>query len=338
MRIKALVVRILRQFLRDRRTLALLIFAPIFILTMLWLVFDQGEIDPTIGVVPVMEPFIEEDNETFILYDSEKEVEELLQEREIDAYLLMNPIPVLKLEGSDPSVNRAVIQEVQEWLKTLQPKKDELSLDVQFLHGSADMKQFDYFGPVLLGFFVFFFVFLISGVSFLRERTSGTLERLLASPLKAWEIVIGYVLGFGIFTVLQASLISWYAIYVLDMMMEGAFWQVLLVILLLSFTALTIGILLSAFAKNELQMVQFIPLVVVPQIFFSGLFNIETIHPTLQWIGPCTPLYYAANSLRDVMIRGYSLWDTSIHLMVLAGFSFLFILLNIAALKKYRKI
>ena len=122
------------------------------------------------------------------------------------------------------------------------------------------------------------------------------------------------------------------------MMMEGAFGYVLLMTLLLSLTALTLGILLSSFANNELQMMQFIPIVVIPQIFFSGLFNLETISEWLSWIGPFTPLYYAADALRDVMVRGYGWGDIYLDILVLAGFSVLFMTLNIFALRKYRKI
>jgi ABC-2 type transport system permease protein len=156
--------------------------------------------------------------------------------------------------------------------------------------------------------------------------------------LRKWEIVIGYVIGFGIFTMLQATIIAAYAIYVLGMLMEGAFGFVLLITLLLSLTALTLGILLSAFANNELQMIQFIPIIVVPQIFFSGLFNLETISGWLSWIGPFTPLYYAAEALRDVMVRGYGWNEIHMNLLILAGFSLVFIILNVFALRKYRKI
>lgn len=104
----------------------------------------------------------------------------------------------------------------------------------------------------------------------MRERTTGTLERLLTSPLRRWEIVAGYIMGFGIFTMIQAAIIAWYAIYVLGMLMEGSFGFVLLITLLLSLTALTLGILLSSFANNELQMIQFIPLIVVPRSFSRG--------------------------------------------------------------------
>jgi ABC-2 type transport system permease protein len=246
--------------------------------------------------------------------------------------------PSLVLEGSDPSVNGSVLRWVQNALKPLQQNGNHQEMNIDYLFGSSDMGQFDYFGPVLLGFFVFFFVFLIAGVSFLRERTTGTLERLLTSPLRKWEIVAGYTIGFGVFTMIQAAIIAWYAIYVLGMLMEGAFGYVLLITLLLSLSALTLGILLSSFANNELQMIQFIPLVVVPQVFFSGLFNLETISEWLSWVGPLTPLYYAAEALRNVMVRGFGWGMIYKDLLVLLGFSLLFMILNIAALRRYRKI
>jgi ABC-2 type transport system permease protein len=342
MRVKALVIRILRQIIRDKRTIGLLIFAPILVLTMLHFVFNGDDYQPKVGFVNVPESMVNKmdiADAKVTEYDSEKSALDDLTNKEIDGYIQFeNQTPSIYLEGSDPTVNGAIVKWIQTALKPLQGNGASFELDVTYLHGSNEMGQFDYFGPVLLGFFVFFFVFLIAGVSFLRERTTGTLERLLSSPLRKWEIVIGYVLGFGIFTMIQATIIASYAIYVLGMLMEGAFGYVLLITLLLSLTALTLGILLSAFANNELQMIQFIPIIVVPQIFFSGLFNLETISGWLSWIGPFTPLYYAAEALRDVMVRGYGWNEIQMNLLVLAGFSFLFIMLNIFALRKYRKI
>jgi ABC-2 type transport system permease protein len=343
MRIKALVIRILRQIIRDKRTMGLLIFAPILVLTMLNLVFNEEDYQPKVGFVDVPQAMMEKMNledATVTKYESEKTAKEDLSNKEIDGYLYFEgQTPSIFLEGSDPSINGATVKWIQTALTSLQGNGETASeIDVHYLHGSNEMGQFDYFGPVLLGFFVFFFVFLIAGVSFLRERTTGTLERLLSSPLRKWEIVIGYVIGFGIFTMLQATIIAAYAIYVLGMLMEGAFGFVLLITLLLSLTALTLGILLSAFANNELQMIQFIPIIVVPQIFFSGLFNLETISGWLSWIGPFTPLYYAAEALRDVMVRGYGWNEIYMNLLILAGFSLVFIILNVFALRKYRKI
>jgi ABC-2 type transport system permease protein len=342
MRIKALVIRILRQFIRDKRTIALMIVAPILILTMLDLVFNGEDYVPKVGLVGVPEPIQNQlnlEDAKISKYETSNLADKALEKQKIDAYIeFSGGTPSIALEGSDPSVNGAVMKWMQTAMKPLQGQGAAFEPEVSYLHGSSEMGQFDYFGPVLLGFFVFFFVFLIAGVSFLRERTSGTLERLLSSPLRKWEIVIGYVIGFGLFTFIQATIIAWYSIYVLDMHMSGAFGYVLLIILLLSFSALTLGTLLSAFANNELQMIQFIPLVVIPQIFFSGLFNLDTISDWLSWIGVVTPLYYAAEALRDVMVRGQG-WDMIYQdLLVLAGFSLLFITLNILALRKYRKV
>jgi ABC-2 type transport system permease protein len=338
LRISGFVLRIIRQLFRDKRTLALMFLAPILILTMLSLVFSTKDYEPKVAVVDLPQPLEAKlDLSGFERYENKDGALDAMKNGELDGYVTFDAsaAPDVVVEGSDPSVNGAVMKKVQ----TLFPSQSmNLSDGVTFLYGNEDMGMFDSFGPVLLGFFVFFFVFLVSGVSFLRERTTGTLERLLASPIKIWEMVVSYVIGFGIVTLLQAALISWYSIYILDMMMAGSFFNVLIVIVLLSFTALTLGILLSAFAKNELQMMQFIPIVVVPQIFFSGLFNLDTISEWLSWVGPITPLYYAADALRNVMIRGFGFSDLLFNLGVLAGFSLLFITLNVAALKKYRKI
>ncbi|RHW40268.1 ABC transporter permease [Neobacillus notoginsengisoli] len=342
MRIQALVIRILRQFLRDKRTMALMILAPILILTMLNLVFNGRDYIPKVGLVDFPAQVKEQlnlDDAKVKDYTSTTDAEKALKTGKLDGYLtLKENKPSITLEGSDPTANRAFMLWVQEAFKPFMPKSDIGEMAVDYLHGSDSMSQFDYFGPVLLAYFAFFFVFLIAGVSFLRERTSGTLERLLSSPLRRWEIVAGYVLGFGIFTTIQATVITWYGIYILDMLMEGSFLLVLLTILLLSFTALTLGILLSAFANNEMQIIQFIPLVIVPQVFFSGLFNLETMSEWLSWIGPFTPLYYAANAVRDVMVRGYGFGEIYPDLLLLFGLSLLFMVLNVAALKKHRKV
>jgi len=305
-------------------------------------VFNGGDYTPKIGFVDVPNAVVEQmdlDGADVTTYNDEKSAKADLVELTIDGYLTINNnVPTVVLEGSDPSVAGATMKWLQQAMPAGQENSQSPQLTIDYLHGSSDMGTFDYFGPVLLGFFVFFFVFLIAGVSFLRERTTGTLERLLASPLRKWEIVMGYVVGFGIFTMIQSAIIAAYAIYVLGMMMEGAFGYVLLITLLLALTALTLGILLSSFANNELQMMQFIPIIVVPQIFFSGLFNLETISAWLSWIGHFTPLYYAANALRDIMVRGYGWSAIYLDILALAGFSVLFIAVNILALRKYRKI
>jgi ABC-2 type transport system permease protein len=342
MRVRAIVIRIIRQFFRDKRTLALMIVAPMFVLFLMNLVFNGEEYKPTIAVdknVPavVVEKLTNHDADIKEL--TKTTARKQLEKQQIDAFIEMDGgTPEITLEGSDPTVNKAVLMIVQKALQELAPQTQSLRLKTTYLHGTEDMELFDNFGPVLIGFFVFFFVFLIAGVSFLRERTGGTLERLLSTPLKRWEIVVGYIIGFGIFTTFQASLISWFAVDILGMMMEGSFVYVLLITFLLAMTALTLGMLLSAFANNELQMMQFIPLVVIPQIFFSGLFNLDTMAEWLRSLSVVMPLTYGADALREIMIRGNGWNEIAKDVYVLLGFAVLFMLLNVVALKKYRKL
>ncbi|MCR2806467.1 ABC transporter permease [Paenibacillus soyae] len=345
MRVRALVIRIVRQFVRDKRTMALLIAAPLLVLTMMYLVFSGDKYEPKVGVVAIPAPFqakLETSGMEIVAFGSIEEAENALAERKIDAYAaIRDGKPLIKLEGSDPGKNKSILllfgqtmqDETQAGSAGILPEPS-----VGYLHGGSEMTAFDSLGPVFIGVFAFFFVFLIAGVSFLKERTSGTLERLLATPLRRWEIVVGYILGFGLFTGIQAVLIAAYSIHGLGLMMEGSIWLVLLVTLLLSVTALSFGTFLSAFAKSEFQMIQFIPLVIVPQVFFSGLFDLESMSPALRWISHLMPLKYGADALRSVMIRGegWSVIDDDVFLLL--ALSLAFMAANVLALRKHRKI
>jgi ABC-2 type transport system permease protein len=110
------------------------------------------------------------------------------------------------------------------------------------------------------------------------------------------------------------------------------------VTLALALTALTLGTLLSAYASNEFQMVQFIPLVIVPQIFFSGLFNLETVADWLRPISFIMPLYYGADALTGVMVRGEGWGGIAREMAVLLAFSLFFAVANVIVLRKHRKI
>ncbi|QSF44144.1 ABC transporter permease [Paenibacillus tianjinensis] len=342
MRIRAITIRILRQFIHDKRTMALMFIAPLIVLSLMSLVFNGDAYKPNIGVTAgaaVFTPALEAQEAAVTAFATAELGNAALKDGEIDALITMNgSTPGVMLEGSNPTANRAVMQVLQEAMQRLQPSgTGQVHPAVSYLYGAEDMTTIDRFGPIMIGVFIFFFVFLIAGVSFLRERTTGTLERLLSTPLKRWEIVLGYVCGFGIFTVIQALLISWFSIQVLGIMMAGSFGYVLLMTLLLAVTALTLGTLLSAFAANELQMIQFIPLVIVPQIFLSGLFPLDTLPLWLQRIGLATPIYYGAQALMDIMIRGKGWSAIALEVYVLIGFSLLFMALNVLALRKHRK-
>lgn len=364
MRIRALMLRIIRQFIRDPRTLALLIIVPILVISLVYLVFNGSAYEPSLGVVsppPGITQSLSEAGAKVTVYEGEA-ADTALAKQGIDAVIrFTDGVPHIKLEGSDPSKSRAVMLLIQEALRTSSgsrgteqdsgvPTGESILPQAavtqamlkppvfDYLHGSADMSSFDSLSPVLIGLFAFFFVFLIAGVSFLRERTSGTLERLFATPLRRWEVVLGYMGGFGIFTSVQAIFIAGYTVYGLGSMMVGSFGYVLLMLLLLSFVALSFGTLLSTFANSEFQMIQFIPLVIVPQVFFSGLFDLENISPWLRWITYITPLKYGADALRGIMLRGAGWHEIAADAWVLMGLSFVFMAVNVLALRKYRKV
>ncbi|WP_238917964.1 ABC transporter permease [Clostridium sp. YIM B02555] len=338
MRIKAIMIRILLQLAHDKRTIALMILAPILVLTLMSFIFDGSDYHPKIGIINAPLKFVNklEDNDAKVIRYDESSAHAVLEASEIDALInFENGIPKITLEGSDPSKSQAVLKLTQNALSTT---GSSAKPDITYLYGYENMSSFDNFGPILIGFFVFFFVFLVAGVAFLGERKSGTLERILATPLRRWEIVIGYILGFGVFTIIQSTLIAWFSINILNIMMIGSFTLVILITILTALVALSIGTFISAFANNELQMIQFIPIIVVPQVFFSGLFDLGTMAPWLQSFGRFMPLWYSADALRNVMIRGKGWNDIVFDVIILIFICVLFIFANIVALKKYRKI
>lgn len=339
MRIGGVTIRIIRQFLRDKRSLAMMFGAPMLLLWLLSLVFTQKDYTPHIAVVDVPAPVVESmKKQDVTIYEYSKDnAYTKLEKQQIDAIItLENGKLNVLLEGSDSSKNHAVLQVLQKG--TGKNDLPGMKPEINFSHGSADFTMFDGLGPVLIGFFTFFFVFILSGVSFVRERLSGTLERLLSTPVRRWEIVVGYLLGFGIFAFLQSVIIVSFSVYILDLYVAGSLWLTLLITCMLSLTALTLGTFLSAYANNEFQMIQFIPLVIVPQIFFSGLFPIESMNKWLQMLGKLFPLTYGADAMRQVMIRNQGFSEIAGDLGVLLFFAVLFAVGNVFALKKHRKI
>jgi len=215
---------------------------------------------------------------------------------------------------------------------------DVTEVSYSYLNGSDDMSTFDTVAPYLMGFFVFFFVFIIAGVSFLRERISGTLDRVLTTPIRRYQIVMGYFIGFGVFVLLQTVLIQLFMVYVLNVAIKGSFMLVLLTNLLLATGSLALGTFLSAFARNEMQMFQFIPIIILPQVLFCGIFSLREAPLWVQALSRIFPLTYGAEALSDIAFRGLGFSDIAVNLSVLLGFTILFLVLNTLVLKKYRRL
>ena len=339
MRIKAMVFRILNQLRHDRRTLALVLFAPLFLLTLIYLILDSTSTDLSVGIVNAPQSYVEKlyENNIKTIRCTEGEGLQALEDGEIIAMVnLVSGKLHIDIDGGNSTKAASVLTALEASKRNVTtPERVDLKSDINYVYGASDLSMFDNFGAVLIGFIVFFFVFLISGISFLQERTTGTLEKLLSTPIRRWEIVLGYVCGFGVITFIQSIIITFFVIYVLDVMMIGSLWLVLLITLLSAMTALTLGILLSTVAANEFQMIQFIPIVVVPQIFFSGLFDLSD-----EWsvVGNFMPIYYVADALDKIMIRGSGFSGIAFDVAILLGFTLSFMMANILLLKRYRRI
>jgi ABC-2 type transport system permease protein len=185
-----------------------------------------------------------------------------------------------------------------------------------------DRRMLDYIAPAILAMLILFFGFLITGISVLRERSQGTMERLMASPISRLDVVAGYLLGFLLFALVQTLIIFFYMVYVLDVSFRGDLWQILVFQVLIGIGAVCLGTFFSIFARNEFQMMQFIPLIILPQAFLCGLlWPVEQMPEYLQWIAKFLPLTYGVDGIRALMLQGESLLDIGKEIGVLAAYA-----------------
>ncbi|MEJ8766375.1 ABC transporter permease [Oceanobacillus sp. HCA-5259] len=311
-----------------------------------------------------------------IEFPSEEEALQAMKTQDIDAYFYMEAnTPYIEIEGGDITKKSPVMQAIQSSLQTFQKERaeemkedfevmqDELAIvlknmqqqtgqsipidfpevdllmeepEINYLYLDENADLFDQVAPALMGFFIFLFVFLIAGISFLRERTSGTLERTLATPLKRSSIVFGYFLGFFLFVTIQTVIIQIMIVDILHVDRLGSYWLLLFMNIIVATVALSLGLLLSTFARTEFQLLQFIPVAVIPQFFFSGIFDLSNAPGWVMFISKIMPLSYATDALQNVMIRGYDFSDIAKDFIVLIGFTIVFILLNMLVLKRQR--
>lgn len=361
-----MVKRIFHQMVRDKRALALMMVAPLLVLALLNYLLSGNTVNPRLGVIDADDKLVErlKDNDITILQINEN-TKNIILDKDLDGILeFAGEEMSLTITNDQPNAAKALQIKVQQAIAAEKAQEQAANLSTfigniqnklpgvpikleqvaapelktSYIYGNKDTIFFDQLSPILVGFFVFFFVFLISGIALLRERTTGTLERLLATPILRRDIVFGYLLGYGLFAVVQTIIVVTYAVNVLDITLVGSFWNVVIVNLTLALVALSLGILLSAFANSEFQMMQFIPIAIIPQVFFAGIFPFESMAGWMQVLAKCMPMYYGGSALVDVMYKGLGLSDIKDDLFVLLGFALVFIVLNIVALKKYRKI
>jgi len=377
LRVAAVFRRIVAQFRRDPRSLALLFVAPLAIIALLgWVLSSQGNTTAHVAVVnesanpagAALATKIQNalDGQPGIALDrsvtDDSSARQALKDKKLDLVVVLpvdfnvqnRKFELLTL-GLNPPGEAAVIPAIQKAL--LGSVADTLGVvmptfDHATVYGSPDATQLDTLAPVVVGFFAYFFVFILTGISFLRERIGGTLERLLATPVSRGEIVLGYSLGFGFFATLQVAIVLAFVLGRLDIPALGpipAFAIGLgvrtignpliayLLVLVLGLGAVSLGIFLSTFARTELQILQFIPIVIVPQGLLGGFFwPIDQLPDLLQPVARILPVTYAIDGLRQVMIAGADLSSPQVllDLGVLAGIAAVFVALAAGTIRR----
>ncbi|WP_165988248.1 ABC transporter permease [Streptomyces sp. YIM 98790] len=199
----------------------------------------------------------------------------------------------------------------------------------------ADDRTFSSVGASLLGIFPLITMFLVTSIATLRERTSGTLERLMTMPFGKADLILGYAVAFGCFAVLQASLATAVAIWPLGLETTGSPWLLLVIAVMDALLGTALGLFVSAFAASEFQAVQFMPAVVLPQILLCGLFvPREDMHPVLEWISGVLPMSYAVDGMGEVVAQTGVSGAYVRDLLIVAGYALAVLLVGAATLRR----
>jgi len=165
----------------------------------------------------------------------------------------------------------------------------------------SDTAVFDTVGPAMIALFPFIVMFLVTSITTLRERRTGTLERLLSMPLGKGDLILGYTLAFGLLAVLQSSIAVLFAVTVCGLQIDGSVGLLVAVAVADAVLGTTLGLLASAFARTEFQVVQFMPVIVFPQILLGGIFlPRDQLPDVLQTISDWLPLSHAIDALNAI--------------------------------------
>ena len=200
---------------------------------------------------------------------------------------------------------------------------------------NGDSATFDTLGPPLLAMFPFIVMFLVTSVTTLRERSSGTLERLLSMPMAKLDLLLGYALAFGVAALLQALLAVGLTVGILGLDVAGPLWALALIAVADAVLGTTLGLFVSAFAETEFQAVQFMPAIVFPQILLCGLFVPRAALPdVLQGVSDVLPLSYAVDSMQSLQSSVGLSADFWRDLVVIAAFVAAAVALGAATLRR----
>jgi len=343
-RIGVVALRVVRQLKRDRRTIGLITFAPIFLMVLFGYALSGEMSDVQLGLVDIggnegLRSYLEGIDDFEIIYlGSESDAEKLVSEGQLHGAVVLRPGEVeVFQDATSQQISDAILAQVNAGMQREAASRirgPRPTLTIRFIYG-YDLEMIETVGPAILGLVVFFFTFITAAISFLRERVQGTLEKFMVSPLSRVEMVSGYILGFSVFAAIQSATTLMIVVLAFGVPMRGNPLLAFAVVLLLGAGALVLGSFFSNFARSEFQVVQFIPIVITPQIVLCGVFwPLQSIPPFLRPISYILPLTYSSHALRAIMLKGATFSQILPDFLFLGAF---FVVMFVAATLMLRR-
>ncbi len=369
--------RIFRGLRNDWRSLVMMFIAPVFAILVFGVAFsadvngvtvavvnqDEGyQIPPSTVPVSVADAIVANlDTDVLTVREvaTEAEAEDMVRrgdaygmivfpehftgniyQKQLDPMLSADAAVRMELDRSNVSVANTILKEVSEaMVKTSESMGVEAPVTVDSSQAvyARDASFRDFSVPGLMAFIIFILTFVLTLLTFVNERTSGSLSRLSATPLKETELVMGYALAFSAIAVVQTIMILAIIVGLFKVMAVGSILLAFLVMAVLSVFSLSLGILLSSVAKSEAQAIQFLPIVALPVFLLGNIFwPVEGIPVWMRPLSYAIPPSYAVSAIRAVMLRGWGLDKVWVDLVALAGFSIACLALSVLLLRRER--
>jgi ABC-2 type transport system permease protein len=361
--------KVFRQFLRDARTLALIFVIPVVIMSIFCFMFRE-DLAMKISMAVVSSERDSAEYKGFLDALSSADALELVEDpgpgaadaiakAKADAALYFphgfwdalssgkKPSYELRIEGTRGGIEKSVGKAIDAALA--RAKLSSLPLfrgkglvsgavaDISYHYPTRGYRSIDLLAPSFIAFFLYFISFLLTCVAFLRERSSGTLERVLISPISSVSLILGYLIAFTALGSIQGGFLMAFSTLVLGIQTVGGFLWTLIPMLITVLLGVTMGIFFSEMAKNEFQVIQFIPLVIIPQTLLSGMImDVKTLPRIFGFISKAMPLTYTMEIIKGMLLRGLGPLELWREFLALAAFLLGFTALSFAVARKTR--
>ena len=361
--------RVFRGLKHDRRTIALILFAPLLAMFLFGIAFSGNVENVRVIVVnydegigstgSLSERIISNiDKDTLNIQYMDEETEAIKQVEDGKAWAaiifpthftqnVMSKLQNNSFEGdtsvliradkSNANVAAAVTKSVSDAIMdTIAESGGEVPISIADSPVYGENAEFiDFFVPGIVAFAIFLLTTLLTLLSFVGERTSGTLNRLLVSPIRKSEIVVGYAMAFSVVGMIQAAILLAVGTLVFKITIVGNPFIAFIIVALLAVVSVSLGILLSSAAKREAQAVQFIPLIILPTFLLAGIFwPVEAIPSFIRPLSYLISPAYAVEALRSVLLRGWGLGGIWLEIVVLLAFAVVFLAASVRSLRR----